>query len=195
MQVDFSILLSFFPYAFLTAYTPGPANLVSLHTVGTYGWKGARSLLLGIACGFLLQMLICVAACMELAQILPKAAHYLRYVGVFYLLYLAGHILFQKGNAAQTTAASGFVTGFLLQITNVKVLLYALTVYTGYVLPHSDAWQLLFAAALCNTAIGMSGISFWGAAGGLLQKQLHAHDKAFRIMMTLGLLWCAWQIL
>ena len=45
MQVDFSILLSFFPYAFLTAYTPGPANLVSLHTVGTYGWKGARSLL------------------------------------------------------------------------------------------------------------------------------------------------------
>ena len=64
-----NILLSFAPYAFVTAYTPGPNNILALNTTSNYGWSSGRKLILGIGTGFICVMLVCAVGCFGLRNI------------------------------------------------------------------------------------------------------------------------------
>ena len=45
------VLLNFFIYAVINAFTPGPGNILALNTVTNYGWKKGMPLFLGIFTG------------------------------------------------------------------------------------------------------------------------------------------------
>lgn len=185
-----SIILTYLPYTLVTAYTPGPNNIVALHAVGQHGWRKGRGVLWGIAIGFLIVMVICGLFCYELARFVPAATAVLKYIGAAYIVYLGIHIALSKPGESDAKSMS-FLSGFLLEFANIKIILYAITVYTGYVLPYQNSLSDVLFHSLVITVIGVSGTLTWAAAGGIFQAWLNKHYRIFNIAMGLILLWCA----
>lgn len=188
--MSLSIVAAYLPYTLVTAFTPGPNNIVALYAVSQNGWRKGKNILLGIAAGFFCVMVACALFCYELARYAPSATGVLKYVGAAYILYLAVHVAMSKPDDGESRQMT-FLKGFLLEFVNVKIILYAITVYTGYVMPHETGLGALLTHAVILTAIGMAGTYTWAAAGGVFQKFLKRHYRPFNIAMALILLWCA----
>lgn len=186
----FSIMMSYLIYTVVTAFTPGPNNIVALYAVSQNGWRKGKNVLLGMAGGFLCVMFICALFCYELAKYLPSLTGTLKYVGAAYIVYLAIHVARSSSDNSDGRQMT-FWKGFLLQFFNVKIILYAITVYTGYVLPYESSLTSLFAHAINLTVIGMAGFITWGVAGGLFQDLLTQYYRPFNIVMGLILVYCA----
>lgn len=188
-----SMIISYFPYAFVTAFTPGPNNVIALYAVSQGGWRKGKNVLAGIAAGFLCVMAICAVFCYELAKYLPAVAGVLKYVGAAYIVYLAIHIVRSRPGGEEGREMS-FWKGFWLEFVNVKIILYAVTIFTGYVLPKETSLHVLLVHAVVITAIGVAGNLTWAAAGGIFQKVLQKYYLPFNIAMALILIWCAWSL-
>lgn len=186
----FSIIASYLPYALVTAFTPGPNNIVALHAVSQNGWRRGKNVLLGMSTGFLCVMVLCALFCSALAAFVPSVAGILKYVGAVYILWLAVHIARSRPEAQEGKPMS-FWKGFCLQFMNVKIILYAITVYTGYVLPVEPGLASLLLHGISLTIIGAAGFFTWAAAGGVFQKFLTKYYRPFNIIMAFILLWCA----
>lgn len=186
----FSILLSYFPYAFVTAVTPGPNNIIALHTISQNGWKKGKYTLLGIALGFFFVMLVCGLCCYELSKFVPAITGIMKYIGAAYILWLALHVAKSRPEDPAHRPVS-FWKGFCLEFANVKIILYAITIFTGYVLPYDTRAMSIVFHALCMTLIGAFGFLLWATVGGLLQKFLEKYYKPFNIIMALVLIYCA----
>ena len=147
--------------------------------------------MLGIAFGFLCVMVICALFCYELAKYVPAAAGILKYVGAAYIVYLAIHVARSKPDTDAKSGQTSFLRGFLLEFVNVKIILYAITIFTGYILPHDGRLNILLLHAILAVVIGVAGTITWAAAGGIFQKFLQKYYRPFNIAMALVLLWCA----
>lgn len=174
----------------VTAYTPGPNNVLALYAVSQNGWNKGKNFILGISAGFFSVMALCALFCYELAAYFPSAVDFLKYAGAAYITYLAVHVALSKPGGGADRQIS-FLRGLLLQFVNVKIILYAITIYTGYVLPYGKDLGILLVHAMVMTAIGVSGTLTWAAAGGVFQKFLAAHYRPFNIAMASVLLYCA----
>lgn len=190
-----NILLSFLPYAFVTAFTPGPNNILALNTVSNYGWKKGKPIVIGIACGFLCVMIFSAFACFELAKFLPIVTNSMKFIGAAYMIWLAVHIALSKPHNKEESKNCSFWSGFILQFVNVKIILYGITIYTGYVLSVSQSFSHLLTAVFFNTLIGISGTMTWALAGAVLQKYITKYYKPFNIIMALILVWCAIKLI
>ena len=189
------LILSYLPYAIITAYTPGPNNILVLNAVSRKGIRKGKMTLLGVAAGFFLVMVISAAACLELSRVMPKLAVIMKYIGAGYIVWLAIHILLSKSIDDSEGLKSDFWASFGLQFMNVKIILYAITIYTGYILPYSNSKLLLSASIVCNTLIGLSGCITWAFAGHLLQKQYAKHYRMLNVLMAAVLVWCAFHLI
>lgn len=186
----FSIILSYLPYSFVTAFTPGPNNFIALYATSQSGWRKGKNVLLGIALGFLCVMVLCAMFCYELAQYVPNVAGVMKYVGAVYIVWLAIHVARSKPEE-QGSKPMSFWKGFLLEFVNVKIILYAITIYTGFVLPNDATVYNMLLHALCITAVGMAGCLTWATIGGVLQKFINKYYRPFNIVMALVLVWSA----
>jgi cysteine/O-acetylserine efflux protein len=182
--------MSYVLYAVVTAFTPGPNNIVALYAISQRGWRRGKGIVVGITAGFLCVMIACGLFCYELARYLPAVTGVLKYVGAVYIVYLAIHIALTKPEKNENRQMS-FWKGFLLQFVNMKIILYSITVYTGYILPHESRLLPLFFHAAVMTLIGTAGCLTWAAAGGLFQKFLRKYYRPFNIVMALILVYCA----
>ena len=117
-------------------------------------------------------------------------ANIFKYVGAAYITYLAIYVARSKPDGGESNQMS-FMKVFLLEFVNVKIILYAITVYTGYVLPYESSLSSLLIHAFFLTGIGVAGTVTWAAAGGVFQKLLKKYYRPFNIAMALVLLWCA----
>ena len=114
-----SIFVSYLPYALVTSFTPGPNNVLALHTVSQNGWARGKNTVLGIIAGFFCVMAVCALFRYQLNHFLPTLSQALRYVGAGYILWLAVHVARSKPAGEESRKAS-FWKGFLLQFVNVK---------------------------------------------------------------------------
>lgn len=189
-----SVVLSYLPYSLVTAFTPGPNNLLSLYAVSQNGWRRGKAVVGGIAAGFLCVMTLCALFCWGLSQVLPAVTGFLTYVGAAYILWLALHIARSRPQETEHQILS-FWQGFWLQFVNPKIILCAVTILTGYVLPAGAGLGGLLLHSGAITAIGLSGVLTWAAAGGLFQRFLSRYYKPFNYLMALILVLCAWRML
>ena len=187
--MEYKIVLMYLPYALVSTFTPGPNNLMSFYAVSHYGFRNGSKVIFGIMTGFITCLIICGIFCHELAVYVPKLVNYLKYFGALYMLWLA-YKIFNFNNVPNETEAStiNFLSGFLLAITNIKVILYFITVYTAYVIP-SNGNFLIHGIYLFMLACISWGL--WASAGNLLQKFFIEHYRAFNILMAMLLAYCA----
>ena len=187
-----SLIPSFLIYCFVGAITPGPANLCSLGAALRYGRGPALRQWRGLFCGFFLDSMGAVAVTWLLGAALDRYVGALSWIGAAYLLWMAWHMLRPGGaDPDRDPAAPTFVTGLLVNLTNVKVIIFCIAALSGYVLPYnSSIWALLavglflpFTGPVCNLV--------WLFAGASLQKLFARHRRTVDVAMALSLALCA----
>ena len=188
------VILSYLPYAMVTTFTPGPNNLMSLYSVSTAGWEKGSRVILGIACGVSVVMFSVMLFCHELSIYIPELVAYLKYIGAAYIIWLAVRIAKSTPSEAQSGSIN-FKYGFFLAISNVKSILYFITLFTAYIIPSGADFFTMILHGVFIIALSAVSWGIWGTAGGMLQKFLSKYYRPFNIFMGLNLLLCAWKIL
>ncbi len=185
-----STILSYLPYALITTFTPGPNNLISFYAVSTNGWKKGARVLAGIGTAILLIMIIAALFCHQLASHLTSAIPVLKWFGAAYILWLAIQIARDKPGESNFNVST-FSKGFILVFINIKMLLYALTIFSGYIITSTSSLYILLLHAIILTLLCITSNLTWASAGRLLQQFLTKHYRPFNITMALILAYCA----
>ena len=76
----------FLIYCFITAYTPGANNLLSMSNAARLGFRKSVSFNFGITMGFLIVMTVCTLFSSTLYSALPKVKFYMQLLGAAYML-------------------------------------------------------------------------------------------------------------
>ena len=182
-------------YLAVSAFTPGPNNLMCMYLGATYGLKGSRRFITGSMLSVLVKALLCGLMNVALASVIPSVIPYLKWAGAAYMLYLAYSML-RSGFAAQNaqkeqTGESTYRQGILLQCLNIKSWVCNLSVYSVYVIAHSTAPSVILLVAVVNTACMLCATLCWGAFGSAFRRLYAAHRRAFSTVMALSLVYCA----
>lgn len=187
-----SLLPSFLIYCFVCAASPGPANLCSLSAALRYGRSAALRQWRGLFIGFFIVSMGAVAVTCLLGAALEEYVNLLSWVGAAYILWMAWHTLRSSGDPAEEkTDAPSFRTGLLVQLTNVKVMVFCVTALTAYVLPYTDSFWALLLTGLFLPFTGPMANLLWLFAGAALQKLFASHRRAVDLVMAAALALCA----
>ena len=188
-----SLIPSFLAYCFVLCITPGPANLCILSTALRYGKRAALRQWRGLFTGYFIVAMLSVFITYFLGSVLNQYAGVLTWVGAAYLLWMAWHTLRSSSLAPeeQEGAAPGFFTGMLVNLTNVKVILYCLTALSTFVLPYTRSFWPLLAVGLFLPFTGPVANFAWLFAGAALQKLFANHRRAADVICAAALALCA----
>ena len=135
--------------------------------------------------------MVSVAVTYLLGAVLDRYVGVLSWVGAAYILWMAWHMLRPAKSGGRDPAAPSFRTGLLVQLTNVKIMVFCMTALTSYVLPHTHSFWRLLAVGLFLPFTGPVANLVWLFAGASLQKLLTDHRRAVDITMAAALALCA----
>src|SRR5262249_54551048 len=96
--------LPFITYTFVMSITPGPNNVMLTASGANFGFRRTLPHILGIGCGFVVQLLAVCAGLSALFARWPALQTLLGWVGAAYLLYLGWRMLGSRD--AQASAAA-----------------------------------------------------------------------------------------
>lgn len=190
-------LLSFLLYVFVTAFTPGPNNIMAMLVANKYGLKKTIRFSLGVGSGFFVLILLCAYFGLLLKSFIPKVEFIMTILGVIYMLYLAIKIITSKndGNHNDGDKNNSFLTGMLLQFINPKGILYGITTISTFVLPYHTSNVSLIFYSFFLAFVGFLGTYSWGVFGSIFRKFLSKYNTQFNIVMALLLMFSAISIL
>lgn len=182
----------FLIYCFITAYTPGSNNLLSMSYAAKLGFRRSVRFNFGITAGFLAVMSMCMIFSSTLYAVLPKVRIIMQVLGTVYLLYLAWKVLKSTGDMeVENKNEASFLSGMLLQFMNPKIYIYAITTMSLYILPVYHSVWALAGFTLLLTVIGASGTYAWALFGSAFCRFFAKHTRAVNLAMALLLLYCA----
>ncbi len=183
---------SFLMYVFITAYTPGPNNIMSMSNASRLGFKKSFPFNLGIWAGFSVIMLLVALFSYSLFTLLPVVKPFMQGAGALYMLFLA-YKTFKSGAHIGEGEAKGssFISGMLLQFLNPKIMIYGVTSMSAYILPHFNGWPEIIGFALMLAFIGFTSTLCWAVFGAVFCKAFSAHARILNTVMGLLLVYCA----
>lgn len=190
------IFLEMTAAAAATVWSPGPNNILLLSTTSKYGIRKNLKLMLGIWTGSLTLMCLCGIFCSALSRVVPGLQPIMKYIGAAYILFLAWQTLRRKPprEAAEEKSPS-YLMGILLQLLNIKIMVYGLTMFSSYIIPYETRPSFLFLYAVYLMFLGAVGNLIWAFAGSLLKGLYASHYRLMNAAMALLLAWCSLRII
>ncbi len=189
------VVVNFFIYSVINAFTPGPGNILALNTVTNYGYKKGRPLFGGIFAGYYVVQMICAIFVFGVSTFLPDVLGIMKYIGAAYILWLAVHIAMSRPDADSAEKSASFLKGFLLQFVNVKIYLFGITALTGYITDFSASLWVLLLFEFIIATIGTVATLTWIGMGVLIQKVYQRHYRVINVILALTLLECVYSML
>lgn len=187
---------TFLTYAVLTTITPGPNTIMSMSNGSRKGFFKGLPLNLGMWCGFTIVMVGCAVLTSALSAWIPRIKTPMLFVGAAYLLWLAWKTLRRSAQIQEKETKGDFLTGFLVQFINPKIMLYGVMSYEAYILPAFEGQPLIllgFAGVL--STVGFVNGLLWSACGDLFRVLFSKHAKIVNSVMALLLVYCAVKLL
>lgn len=184
---------AFLTYTFLTAYTPGPNNIMAMTNASRDGLKRTLPFVGGIFSGFFVVMLGCAIFSSMLYDLIPVIKPVMLSIGAAYLLFLAWSVWRDRPHKSNggIMRENSFSSGAFLQFVNVKIILYGITALSSYVLPYyKDNGTIVFFALLL-TVIAISGCLCWSAFGATMEKLFKQKKGVINVIMAILLVYCA----
>lgn len=182
-------------YMLVCSFTPGPGNILALNTTSRYGWKKSLRLVLGICMGYALVQLLCTVALYELHLVLSNILEILKYIGGIYMIWLAIHMIRSKAEAPCDDKQPTFREGMLLQLVNVKIYFYIMTLLSVYFIPNlSQKGELALAGAVA-VGIGSAASMIWALLGAGLQELYQKYYRWINLVLGFFLIYYAWTMI
>ncbi len=190
-----ALIPSFLFYCFISGITPGPANLCSFSAAIRFGRKAAFRQWKGLFVGYALVSIAAAFVNYFLGAAFQEYIWIFSTVGFIYILWLAFHMLTMKIDDVDSQNDCNFRSGLLIQITNVKIMIFCLSALGIYVLPYNRSLGALLIVSLILPFTGPMANLVWLFAGSLLKNTYEKHQKAWNIGMAISLVLCACSIL
>jgi len=142
----------------IIGYTPGPANIYSLAMSLQYGRKPSLVMWPGLLAGFSIAVCLMAVLAHWIGLAFAEYIPYLKYPGAAYILYLAYKVGKSRGQAKEKDSDCSFTSGMIVQMTNVKMLLFDLTAFGTFVLPYSSRLTDLLAVGTPHGMCVVGGV-------------------------------------
>lgn len=188
-------------YMLVSSITPGPNNLTMLFLGARYGFKGSLKFMTGSMLTFIVKAVICGLLNLALADIMPKAVVYLKWVGAAYMVYLGVNMALSgfKAEKAEQSGEAGslaptestYRAGILLQLLNMKSWIAAISIFAVYVIPVDKSLGAILAATFVDFLFLTASSSIWGLFGSAIRNFVDKYRKPFGIVCGLSLIYCA----
>ena len=185
----FSIAL----FWFVTAYTPGPNNVVASYSGFNFGITKTIPLILGVTLGFTSLVIFLCIGLINIFKLFPLIQIIIKYLGTLFLIYLAYKIAFTKNSSdIKKENPVKFIETFLFQYLNPKGVTVAIIIVSNYVNYGenyiSHAIQIILLALLFSS----TSITCWTFIGKFLRKFATNEKfiKYFNYVMSALLLSC-----
>ena len=164
-------ILSIALFWFVTAYTPGPNNVVASYSGFNFGFKKTIPHILGVTLGFTSLIIFLTIGLINVFKLFPIIQIVIRYLGTIFLIYLAYKIASStKFDETKKENPVKFIETFLFQYLNPKGVMVGIIVVSTYVelgenyLNH--ATQVVALAFLFSS----TSITLWTFIGKFLRK-------------------------
>jgi cysteine/O-acetylserine efflux protein len=187
-------ITSFLIYCFIVTFTPGPTNIVILSTVHNFGPKKAIEYTYGATIAFGLLLIISAMLNTMLITFIPKILIVMQIIGSFYMFYLAYQIYKMDPSKPTVNQTGTFLSGFLMQFLNPKVVLFTMTVIPTFIMPNYIKIPEVTISVIAITIIGFLALITWVLFGTIFKVFLQKHQKPVNIMMALFLVYGAIMI-
>lgn len=171
-------------------YTPGPANVYAMSCSLRYGCRASMRMWCGLLCGFLTAALLAAAAAHLAGMAFREYVPYLRYLAAAYIIYLAWKT-YRAGISSEGDTQPTFASGFVVQLTNAKIILFDLSCYSAFVLPYSQRFLDLLPVIALLILAGPGANLVWLLAGGAIKPFVYRYAKTVSAVMAVALLLCA----
>jgi threonine/homoserine/homoserine lactone efflux protein len=175
-------LIALTTFAFVSAATPGPNNLMLMASGTNFGFARTGPHMLGVILGFTLMVLLVGLGLGAVFAAVPGAMLVLKVVSTLYLLYLAWRIAASPPPRLDDREGEGrpltFLQATAFQWVNPKGWTMALTAAAVYV-PVQSRLLGAVVVALVFLVVNIPAATIWAAAGVQLRRLLH-RPKAYR---------------
>ena len=187
-------LFSLISFILISSFTPGPSNISTASMAVLHGYKNTLKYQIGLAAGVFLLMSLSSLLSTTLVHVFPAFEPIMRYIGAGYILYLAFGILKASYTFTEQNIKSlGFMHGFMLQILNPKLFVYAFTLFSAFLATITVNLASLTLIAVLLAAVSFCATSLWALFGTAIKTHLHhpLWNKIINIGLSLLLVYTA----
>ena len=127
-------ILSIALFWFVTAYTPGPNNVVASYSGFNFGITKTIPHILGVTLGFTSLVLFLSIGLINIFKLFPTIQVVMKYLGTLFLIYLAYKIAFSETtNETKKENPVKFIETFFFQFLNPKAVIVSIIIVSTYV--------------------------------------------------------------
>ena len=164
-------ILSISLFWFVTAYTPGPNNVVASYSGFNFGVKKTIPHILGVTLGFTSLVIFLSVGLINIFKLFPLIQIIIKYLGTLFLIYLAYKIAFSK-TSDDTTKENPvkFIETFLFQYLNPKGVTVAIIVVSTYVELGENYLNYATQVILLAFLFSITSITLWSLIVKFLRK-------------------------
>ena len=163
----FSIAL----FWFVTAYTPGPNNVVASYSGFNFGVVKTIPHILGVTLGFTSLVIFLTIGLINVFKLFPLIQIIIKYLGTLFLLYLAYKIAFSGATSEiKKENPVKFVETFLFQYLNPKGVSVAIIVVSTYVELGTNYINYATQVVVLAFLFSSTSITLWTFIGKFLRK-------------------------
>ena len=164
-------ILSIALFWFVTAYTPGPNNVVASYSGFNFGIAKTIPHILGVTLGFTSLVIFLTIGLINVFKLFPIIQVIIKYLGTIFLIYLAYKIA-SSTNSDETKKENPvkFLETFLFQYLNPKGVMVAIIVVSTYVELGENYISYATQVVVLAFLFSSTSITLWTFIGKFLRK-------------------------
>ena len=185
--MDLSTILSFTLFASVSAFTPGPNNIMLAASGANFGFRASLPHILGVSVGFILLVIAAGFGLAGLFLTFPELYDILKIVSFLFLVYLAWKI----GSAGQTQHHSSseplrFWQAAIFQLVNPKGVSVIISSVTAYTSSANAVASEVFILSIVFSFVTVGSTCTWTLFGLIIKKILNTRKRLriFNITMA-----------
>ncbi|MGD1502774.1 LysE family translocator [Vibrio harveyi] len=165
-------------FAFVTAITPGPNNLLLANSGAQFGVRKSWRHLIGIRIGVIGLILLCACGAGVALQTHPSWYLAIKHIGLAYMFWLIIKLLCTNSFAGKATKSKpiNVTQATLFQLGNMKAWMASLALVTSYSLP-SSYWLSVALITFVFTTFGLLANMTWVWVGQKIRVYLNTTLK------------------
>jgi threonine/homoserine/homoserine lactone efflux protein len=164
-------IISICLFWFVTAFTPGPNNIVASYSGFNFGIKKTIPHILGVTLGFTALIISLIIGLINIFKVYPNIQEVLKYLGTLFLLYLAFKISFSSSdNSSNSENPVKFIETFLFQFLNPKGVIVGIIVVSTYIQVDENYVNYSLQVIILALLFSITSITSWTLVGRFLRK-------------------------
>ena len=164
-------LISICLFFFVTAFTPGPNNIVASYSGFNFGVIKTLPHILGVTLGFTALIISLIVGLINVFKLYPLIQEVLKYLGTLFLLYLAFKISFSNSNNNSSSENPvKFIETFFFQFLNPKGVIVGIIIVSTYIHLDENYINYSFQVIILALLFSITSITSWTLVGKFLRK-------------------------